>query len=69
MREKGSYSFLRSLVKGQDHSFFKDLMGIFCIVGDTFVGCGTGHIMITGICRRLNSKFKRNTNMYSTHLD
>jgi hypothetical protein len=33
MREKSSYSFLRSLVKGQDHSFFKDLTGVFCTVG------------------------------------
>jgi hypothetical protein len=37
MREKSSYSFLRSLVKGQDHSFFKDLMGVFCTIGDTLV--------------------------------
>jgi hypothetical protein len=27
--------FLRSIVKGQDHSFFKDLMGVFCTVGGT----------------------------------
>jgi hypothetical protein len=37
MREKSSYSFLRSLVKGQDHSFFKDLTGVFCTVGGTLV--------------------------------
>jgi hypothetical protein len=37
MRGKSSYSFLRSLVKGQDHSFFKDLMGIFCTIGGTLV--------------------------------
>jgi hypothetical protein len=35
MREKCSYSFLRSLVKGQDHSFFIDLTGVFCTVGGT----------------------------------
>jgi hypothetical protein len=34
---KSSYSFLRSLVKGQDHSFFKDLRGVFCTVGGTLV--------------------------------
>jgi hypothetical protein len=28
---------LRSLVKGQDHSFFKDLTGVFCTVGGTLV--------------------------------
>jgi hypothetical protein len=38
MREKSSYSFLRSLVKGQDHSFFKDLTGVFCTIGGTLVG-------------------------------
>jgi hypothetical protein len=37
MREKCSYSFLRSLVKGQDHSFFKNLTGVFCAVGGTLV--------------------------------
>jgi hypothetical protein len=37
MREKISYSFLRSLVKGQDYSFFKDLTGAFCTVGGTLV--------------------------------
>jgi hypothetical protein len=37
MREKCSYSFLRLLVKGQDHSFFKNLTGIFCTVGGTLV--------------------------------
>jgi hypothetical protein len=37
MREKSSYSFLRSLVKGQGHSFFKDLTGVFCTVGGTLV--------------------------------
>jgi hypothetical protein len=37
MREKSSYSFLRPLVKGQDHSFFKDLTGVFCTVGGTLV--------------------------------
>jgi hypothetical protein len=37
MREKFSYSFLRSLVKGQDHSFFKNLTGVFCTVGGTLV--------------------------------
>jgi hypothetical protein len=36
MREKSSF-FLRSLVKGQDHSFFKDLTGVFCTVGGTLV--------------------------------
>jgi hypothetical protein len=36
-RKKSLYSFLRSLVKGQDHSFFKDLTGLFCIVGCTLV--------------------------------
>jgi hypothetical protein len=38
-REKkiSSYSFLRSLVKGQHHSFFKDLTGVFCTVGGTLV--------------------------------
>jgi hypothetical protein len=35
MREESAYSFLKSLVKGQDHSFFKDLMGVFCTVGGT----------------------------------
>jgi hypothetical protein len=28
---------LRSVVKGQDHSFFKDLTGGFCTVGGTLV--------------------------------
>jgi hypothetical protein len=37
MREKSSYCFLRSLVRGQDHSFFKDLTGVFCTVGGTLV--------------------------------
>jgi hypothetical protein len=37
MREKSSNFFLRSLVKGQDHSFFKDLTGVFCTVGGTLV--------------------------------
>jgi hypothetical protein len=37
MIEKSSYSFLRSLVKGQDHSFFKDLTGVFCTDGGTLV--------------------------------
>jgi hypothetical protein len=37
MREKISYSFLRSLLKGQDHSLFKDLTGVFCTVGGTLV--------------------------------
>jgi hypothetical protein len=40
MREKSSHCFLRSLVKGQDHSFFKDLMGVFCTVGGTLVDLG-----------------------------
>jgi hypothetical protein len=40
MREKRSYSFLRSLVKIQDHSFFKDLMGVFCTGGGTLVKIG-----------------------------
>jgi hypothetical protein len=35
MREKSSYSFLRTLVKGQDYK--KDLTGIFCTVGGTLV--------------------------------
>jgi hypothetical protein len=47
MREKSSYSFLRSLVKGQDHSFFKDLTGVFCIVGGTLVHLN-GDVTITG---------------------
>jgi hypothetical protein len=42
MREKSSYSFLRSLVKGQDHSFFKDLTGVFCTVGGTLVAFEMG---------------------------
>jgi hypothetical protein len=37
MRENCSYCFLRSLVKGQDHSFFKNLTGVFCTVGGTLV--------------------------------
>jgi hypothetical protein len=37
MREKSSYFSLRSLVKGQDHSFFKDLTDVFCTVGGTLV--------------------------------
>jgi hypothetical protein len=37
MREKSSCSFLRSLVKDQDHSFFKDLAGVFCTVAGTLV--------------------------------
>jgi hypothetical protein len=41
MREKSSYSFLRSLVKGQDDSFFKDLTGVVCIVGGTLVDITT----------------------------
>jgi hypothetical protein len=32
-----SYSFLRLLVKGQDHSFFKDLTGVICTVDGTLV--------------------------------
>jgi hypothetical protein len=40
IKKKSSYSFLRSLAKGQDHSFFKDLWAyfvpfavlLFCIV-------------------------------------
>jgi hypothetical protein len=36
MREK-RFFFLRSLVKGQDHSFFKDLTGVFCTVGGALV--------------------------------
>jgi hypothetical protein len=36
IRGKSSYSFLSSLVKGQDYSF-KDLMGVFCTVGGTLV--------------------------------
>jgi hypothetical protein len=35
--KKSSYSFLISLVKGQDHGFFKDLTGVFCTVGGTLV--------------------------------
>jgi hypothetical protein len=38
MREKSSYSFLRSLGKGQDHSFSTDLTGVFSTVGGTLVG-------------------------------
>ena len=37
MGEKSCYSFLRSLVRGQDQSFFNDLMGVFCTVGSTHV--------------------------------
>jgi hypothetical protein len=37
MREKSSYSILRSLVKGQHHNFFKEFMGVFCTVGGTLV--------------------------------
>jgi hypothetical protein len=37
MREKSSSSYLRSLVKGQDHSFFKDLTSVFCTIGGTLV--------------------------------
>jgi hypothetical protein len=37
MRKKKFLFFLRSLVKGQAHSFFKDLMGVFCTVGGTLV--------------------------------
>jgi hypothetical protein len=40
MREKLSYYFLRSLVKDQDNSFFKDLTGVFCTVGGTLVFWG-----------------------------
>jgi hypothetical protein len=37
--------FLRSLVKGQDHSFFKNLTGVFCTVGGTLVSvCNMHHI-------------------------
>ena len=35
MIQKSPYSFLRSLVKGQDHSFFKLLTGVFCTVDGT----------------------------------
>jgi hypothetical protein len=37
MREKSSYSFLRSVVKDQDHSFFKGLTGVFCTFGGTLI--------------------------------
>jgi hypothetical protein len=37
MIQKSPYSFLRSLVKGQDDSFFKNLTGVFCTVGGTLV--------------------------------
>jgi hypothetical protein len=37
MREKKFLFFLRSLVKGQNHSFFKDLTGVLCTVGGTLV--------------------------------
>jgi hypothetical protein len=36
-REKSSFSFLRSLIKGHDHGFFKDLTGIIFTVGGTLV--------------------------------
>jgi hypothetical protein len=36
-RKKVPIFILRSLAKGQDHSFFKDLTGVFCTVGGTLV--------------------------------
>ena len=42
MIQKSPYSFLRLLVKGQDHSFFKLLTGVFCTVGGTLV---TGYLL------------------------
>jgi hypothetical protein len=40
-RKKFLY-FLRSLVKGQDHTFFKGLTGVFCTVGGTLVAFEMG---------------------------
>jgi hypothetical protein len=45
-RKKSSYSFLRSLVKGQDHSFFKVLTGVFCTVGGTLVSQSFDRVII-----------------------
>jgi hypothetical protein len=56
MREKSSYSFSRSLGKGQDHSFFKDLTGIFCTVGGILVQ----YIFIGIFIHRINSQKKFN---------
>jgi hypothetical protein len=44
MIQKRPYSFLRLLVKGQDHSFFKNLTGVFCTVGGTLVIAELNHM-------------------------
>jgi hypothetical protein len=38
--------FFKSLVKGQDRSFFKDFTGVFCVVGSTLVVGGLLILMI-----------------------
>jgi hypothetical protein len=40
MIQKSPFSLLRSLIKGQDDSFFKNLTGVFCTVGGTLVSKG-----------------------------
>jgi hypothetical protein len=35
--KKFVFFFLRSVVKGQDHSFFKEVTGVFCAVGGSLV--------------------------------
>jgi hypothetical protein len=46
--------FLRSLVKGQDHSFFKNLTGVFCTGGGTLVHLYRGTARLFGRCMRLS---------------
>jgi hypothetical protein len=47
---KKSLFFLRPLVKGQDHSFFKNLTGVFCTVGGTLAHlCGDVTIAGAGL--------------------
>jgi hypothetical protein len=72
MRKKSSYSFLRSLVKGQDLSFFKNLTGVFCTVGGSLVDYDvmlhinapkpfrfeTNMFQKQRKCNKLNRKFK-----------
>jgi hypothetical protein len=67
MRENSSYSFLRSLVEGQDHSFFKDLTGVFCTVGGTLVLTFSDRVFILHLLQALSigTKLLTLTYMYS----
>jgi hypothetical protein len=53
MREKSSYSFLRSLAKGKDHSFFKDLTGVFCTIGRTLVYVSVTKLIVQKHCEAI----------------